>query len=323
MHPEPNDLLIFVRVVEEGSFSRAAQRLAVPLSTISRRINKLETRLGERLLLRNTRKVKVSDLGHAVLEHARHVVEGVEAAAAVADNRQVQPRGRLRICMPGDLGLLGPFGLLGSFLAEFASTHPSMVLELDLTARLPDPVAEGFDVAFQIGELRDDALFVARQIVHLHSGLYASPSYLNNRGMPHAPADLVNHEALHPVRNYNERASWLLRRGDQSWQGSPRRRVIADSPELLVTMSIHGGGIVAAHDNVVEPHVQAGYLLRVLPEWTLPTVPLWAIFPSRRLMPTRARVFIDALTARLGPPTERTQRDPARRDICVPTCASA
>jgi DNA-binding transcriptional LysR family regulator len=294
MQPEPNDLLLFACVVEEGSFSRAAQRLDVPVSTVSRRITKLETRLGERLLLRNTRKVKVSELGHAVLEHARHVVEGVEAAAAVADNRRHQPSGRLRVSMLSDLGLLGPF------LAEFVSTYPLIILELEVSTRLVDLVPENFDVALHIGQLCGDSMLAARRIVDLHGGLYASPGYLKRRGTPSEPNDLIQHDALHGVLRRNEPIQWVLHRGKLRWQGLPSGRIVADMPELLVGMAIHGSGIVMAQHCIVEPYVESGRLVRVLPEWESPAVPLSAVFPNRRLMPARTRVFIDALTGKLG-----------------------
>src|SRR6188508_2333579 len=103
MNLEPNDLLLFARVVDEGSFSRAAERLEVPKSTVSRRVAALETQLGERLLLRTTRKLVVTDVGRAVLEHARHVVEDVAAAESLAQSRQTEPSGRLRVTMPNDM----------------------------------------------------------------------------------------------------------------------------------------------------------------------------------------------------------------------------
>ena len=120
MNLEPNDLLLFARVVDEGSFSRAAERLGLPKSTVSRRVAALEAQLGERLLLRTTRKLTVTDFGLAVLEHAHHVVEDVAAAASLAQNRQVEPSGRLRVTMPSDLANI----VLAPLLAEFVVSVP-------------------------------------------------------------------------------------------------------------------------------------------------------------------------------------------------------
>src|SRR5258708_8871980 len=125
MSLEPNDLLLFARIADTGSFSRAAQRLGLPKSTVSRRLAALESHLGERLLLRTTRKLTVTDFGHTVLEHARQVAAEVEAADSLAQHRQIEPAGRLRVSMPSDLA-----NMLPELLAEFIAKYRSITLEL-------------------------------------------------------------------------------------------------------------------------------------------------------------------------------------------------
>ncbi len=183
---EPNDLLLFARVVDEGSFSRAAERLDLPKSTVSRRVAALEAQLGERLLLRTTRKLTVTDFGHSVLEHAHHVADEVEAAASLAQNRQVEPSGRLRVSMPGDLANL----VLGPLLAEFITAYPAITLEVDLSARFVDLIGENFDVAIRMGDLRDDASLAARRLAVFTGSLYAAPAYIARRGQPSEPEAL-------------------------------------------------------------------------------------------------------------------------------------
>ena len=188
MKLEPNDLVLFARVVDEGSFSRAADRLGYPKSTVSRRVAALETQLGEQLLRRTTRKLTVTDFGRAVLEHAHHVVEDVAAAESLAQHRQVQPSGRLRVTMPSDMGNL----VLAPMLAEFVLKYPAVTLEVDLSSRFVDLIAENFDVAVRMGELRDDATLAARRIASFTSGLYAAPSYVARRGVPAEPEALMD-----------------------------------------------------------------------------------------------------------------------------------
>ena len=294
MNLEPNDLLLFARVVDEGSFSRAAQRLEVPVSTVSRRITILETRLGERLLMRTTRKLRMSELGHAVLDHARHVVQGVDAAAALADHRQMKPSGRLRVSVPPDLALFGPF------LAGFVWAYPAITLEVDVSMRLVDIIAENFDVALRYGELRDDATLAARRILEVPGGLYASPSYLERHGTPNEPEALREHHALYAQSGTGEPIAWVLQRGKLRWEGLPPSRVLVNSPEFLVRMAIDGAGIAFSQERTAEPYVKAGELVRVLPEWRFPPMRLSAVFPGRKLMPARTRVFIDALSAKFG-----------------------
>jgi DNA-binding transcriptional LysR family regulator len=293
---DPNDLLLFARVAELGSFSRAAERLALPKSTVSRRIAALETLLGERLLQRTTRRQQLTDFGRLLLEHARQVVLEVEAVAALREQRQAAPSGRLRVSMPSDFANL----LLADTLAAFCALHPAITLELDLSPRRVDLLAEGFDVALRMGDLPDDATLAARRLTVFGNGLYAAPGYLAEHGDPTCPEDLLQHQAVRLLGRRGEPAPWVLSRGDQAWQGLPPGRVSANSPELLIRMARAGAGIAAVPDWFAQPLLQRGELRRVLPGWQLPPHAAWAVFPGRKLMPARTRVFIDMLQAALG-----------------------
>jgi DNA-binding transcriptional LysR family regulator len=305
---EPNDLLLFARVAELGSFSRAAERLGVPKSTISRRVSALEARLGERLLQRTTRKLVLTEFGEAVLEHARHVAEDVEAASSLAAHRQVQPSGRLRVTMPGDLGNL----VLAPMLAQFASKHPAVRLEIDLSSRFVDLIGEGYDVAIRMGELRDDASLAARRVAVFTNGLYASPAYLKRRGTPSAPEALLEHEALQVTSRAGDPMPWTLHRGAKRWSGVPPTRAMANSPELLMRMAVKGAGIAIVNDHFALAHVRRKELVCVLPQWRPAPVSAWAVFPGRRLMPAKTRAFIDALAAMLAGPECRAIEAEAR-----------
>jgi DNA-binding transcriptional LysR family regulator len=327
-HLEPNDLLLFARVADLGSFSRAAERLGVPKSTVSRRVSTLEAQLGERLLLRTTRKLTVTDFGQAVLEHARHVAEDVEAATSLAQNRQVAPSGLLRVTMPGDLANL----VLGPMLSRFAMEHPAITLELDLSSRFVDLIGESFDVAIRMGPLRDDASLAARRIATFSIGLYAARAYLDRRGTPRVPADLVEHDVLQILSRTGSTMPWELRHGSDRWEGLPRTRAIANSPEMLMRMALKGLGITRVNDHFALPYVKSGELVPVLPRWRPAPVDAWAVFPGRRLMPAKTRAFVDALVAAFSGPecdavhkqsvqssakrtarvTGRLQRQPAR-----------
>jgi DNA-binding transcriptional LysR family regulator len=298
MSLEANDLAVFARVVDEGSFSRAAERLSLPKSTVSRRVAALEAELGERLLLRTTRKLTITDFGHAVLEHARHVVEDVTAAASLAHNRQLEPSGRLRVTMPGDMGNL----LLAPLLAEFVLKYPAITLEVDLSARFVDLIGENFDVAIRMGDLRDDASLAARHLAAFTGSLYAAPAYIARRGTPSEPEALMEHDALCILSRAGDALRWILKRGEERWEGIPPGRATANSPELLMRMALQGVGITVANDHFALPHVQRGEFVPVLPDWHLPPVNAWAVFPGRRLMPARTRVFLDAVVAKFSGP---------------------
>ena len=303
MDLEPNDLLLFARVVDEGSFSRAAERAGVPKSTVSRRIALLEAQLGERLLLRTTRKLTVTDFGHSVLEHAHQVMAEVVATSALAQQRQVRPSGRLRVSMPADFAN----GVLGRVLSEFIVKHPAISLELDLSPRRVDLIGENFDVALRMGDLPDDASLAARRLAVFAGGLYASPGYLQRRGAPGEPEALMEHDALRLLARNGEPMPWLLSRDEARWEGIPPGRATANSPELLMRMARHGAGITGVPHHFAEPYVRIGELEPVLPEWTLPPAPAWAVFPGRRLMPARTRVFLDTLEAEFSGPRCQAQ----------------
>jgi DNA-binding transcriptional LysR family regulator len=296
MNLEPNDLVLFARVVDEGSFSRAADRLGYPKSTVSRRVAALETQLGEQLLRRTTRKLTVTDFGRAVLEHAHHVVEDVAAAESLAQHRQVQPSGRLRVTMPNDMGNL----VLAPMLAEFVLKYPAVTLEVDLSSRFVDLIAENFDVAVRMGELRDDATLAARRIASFTSGLYAAPSYVARRGVPAEPEALMEHDALRVLARTGDPQVWTLVRGEALWEGIPPGHATANSPELLMRMALGGAGIAMIHDPFAAPYLERGELVQVLPDWSTPPVAASAVFPGRRLMPAHARAFVDALVAKFA-----------------------
>ncbi|MBU6438743.1 MAG: LysR family transcriptional regulator [Betaproteobacteria bacterium] len=294
---EPNDLLLFARVAELGSLSRAAARMGWPKSTVSRRLAQLERRLGERLLLRTTRRQTLTEFGQLLLEHARVVASEVEAVALLGEQRRAEPSGRLRVSMPADFANL----LLADSLAAFVALHPRLSLELDLSPRRVDLLAEGFDLAVRMGELPDDAYLAARALARFSNGLYASPDYLAEHGEPRHPDELAGHAAVHLLTRQGTGMPWLLQQGGNIWQGLPPGRASANSPELLLRLARAGTGIAGLPDPFAQASVQRGLLRRVLPGWSLPLHTAWAVFPGRNPMPARTRAFVDMLLAALGP----------------------
>jgi len=293
---EANDLLLFARVAEAGSFSRAAERIGLPKSSVSRRIAAFEERLGERLMLRTTRRLTLTEFGKQLLEHARAVVAEVDAVAALTENRQARPSGRLRVSMPSDFANM----LLTDALAAFVVAYPGISLELDLSPRRVDLLGENFDMVVRVGELPDDALLVARRLAVFSAGLYAAPAYLAARGLPALPEDLAQHDALRLLGRDGEPLGWTLTSGSRRWEGLPPGRTTANSPELLVKFALAGAGIAAVPDHLAAASLRSGALRRVLPEWCLPSHTAWAVFPGRRLMPAKTRAFIDMLEAGLA-----------------------
>lgn len=292
---DPNDLLLFARVADAGSFTRAAEQAGVPKSTLSRRITALEDRLGERLLLRTTRKLALTELGRALLDHARQVAAEVDAVAALAAHRQARPRGRLRVSMPSDFANV----MLVDLLAAFAALHPQVSLDIDLSPRRVDLIGENFDLALRMGDLPDDASLAARCLGAFPSSLYAARAYLAERGEPRSPEDLAHHDLLRLLARSGEALPWVLTRGEHRHEERTAAKLTANSPELLIRLAQAGAGIAAVPDHYAAPHVRSGQLQRVLEDWSLPRATAWAVFPGRRLMPAKTRAFIDMLIAGL------------------------
>ena len=313
MTPDADDLLLFARVAESGSFSRAAERVQLPKSTVSRRIAALEKRLGERLLQRTTRKLVITEFGQGVLDHARAMSEEVDAALAFALSRQARPSGRLRVSMPGDFAS----NALEQPLADFVRDFPAVALELDLSPRRVDLIGENFDLAIRMGALQDDAQLAARRLAVFTTGLYAAPALLREHGEPLEPEALRTMPALMLLSRAGEATPWSLSRRDPAIAAGtgtapakprraataapaqaivPAQHVRANSPDVLIRLARRGAGVVAVADFFAEPYLARGELQRILPDWCLPDADCWAVFPGRRLMPAKTRAFIDMLS---------------------------
>jgi len=299
---DPDDLLLFARVVELGSFTAAAAALGVPKSTLSRRLSALETLLGERLLQRSTRRLSLTDFGQSVLEHAQQVVAETAGAWALAQHRQQEPSGRLRVSMPADVAELA----LADTLAAYAARYPKVALELDLSPRRVDLLVENFDLAVRMGELPTDSLLAARKLADFSAQLYAAPAWVaRHRPLTH-PGELLAQGsellALMTTMPGREPKPWSLARRDaqgglEVWQGLPERRVCANSPALLLAMASAGQGVALAPAGFAHEAVRAGRLVALLPEWATAPIAAWAVFPERRLMPAKTRVLLEMMAS--------------------------
>lgn len=285
-----NDLIIFAHIMRAGSFSKAAERINLPKSTLSRRISDLEELLGERLIARSTRQLLITDFGERILAYAERLLEESEAASAFALNRQVTPQGKLRVSLPPEFK---EFSFVDFFI-KFLEKYPSIDLELDLSARCVDMIAERFDVAIRVAShLPDDATLVARKITDLQNGIYASPLYLSKFGEPKAPEDLLDMQAILLSNSQGEHPAWCLHQGTKKCKVLPKYKVISNSVAFNQNLAIEGMGLIATSDFFACQYVRQGILQRVLPEWHLPSDTIWCVTPGRRLLPSRTQAFID------------------------------
>lgn len=292
-----NDLILFAHIVAAGSFTRASDRVGLPKATLSRRLSELENQLGERLMQRSTRRLALTEFGQQMLEHAQALVEQSEAAGALALHRQAVPQGTLRASFPPEFRELS----LVEVVSEFSRRYPDVRLELDLSTRRVDLVAERFDLAVRAAaSLPDDNTLVARHIITLKNGLYASADYLNRCGRPQQPADLQQHAGLALATSQGDAQPWLLAQDEQRWEGLPQRSLSANSLGLLQALAMEDQGVVGLSERFAREGVKQGRLERVLPAWSLPPTMVWCITPGRRLLPTRTHAFIEVLREVLG-----------------------
>lgn len=292
----PEDMLLFAAVAEAGSLVRAAERLSMPKATVSRRLSNLEAGLAQQLMVRTTRRLTLTDFGQAFLEQCQRVAEEVEAASDFARSQERQPRGRLRVSMPGDYAQLR----LAGAIATFVERYPEVQLDLDLTSRRVDLVGEQFDMVIRMGGLGNDATLVARKIDEQVFGLYASPIYLGLHPAPPEPSELMAHHCVRLMSAHGTAVPWKLMRGEEVWEAQPPGRLTVNSPGVIQQLLLDGVGIGALPQHFAERDVRSGCLVRVLPEWHFPPVPAWAVMPTRRYLPVKTRAFLEHIRSALG-----------------------
>lgn len=287
-----NDLILFAHVIDAGSFTRASEHTGLPKSTLSRRLSELEDELGERLMQRSTRRLVLTDFGESILEYARRLSDETEAATALAQHRQVTPHGTLRVSLPPEFRELS----IVDIVTEFSRQYPNVRLELDLSSRRVDIIAERFDVAVRAAtQLPDDSSLVARRVTTLKNGLFANPEYLKRHGVPKTPADLTGHTGLVLVTSGGDQQQWRLSQGTERWEGVPSNILSANSLGLQQELAAQGLGIVGLSDRYAQAMVEQDQLTPVLPGWRLPDTIVWCVTPGRRLLPQRTLAFIDLL----------------------------
>lgn len=284
-----DDFILFAAIADQASIVGAAAQLNMPKATVSRRLANLEAELGQRLLLRTTRRLALTDFGREFLEHCRRVVEEVAATQNFVQSREARPHGRLRISMPGDYVKQQ----LSRAIATFIEACPEIQLDLDLTSRRVDLIGERFDLAIRMGKLEDDSSLVVRKLDEQHFGLYASPIYLALHPAPKRPEDLMYHVAVRMLSARGTAIPWKLTRGKKSWEGVPPGRLALNAPGVIQQLLLDGAGVGALPENFALEDLQHNRLVRVLPEWHLPTVPVWVVLPMRRYLPAKTRAFLE------------------------------
>jgi DNA-binding transcriptional LysR family regulator len=286
-----DDYILFATIADQESLVRAAEQLGMPKATVSRRLTNLENALGQRLLIRTTRRLTLTEFGQEFLDHCRRVAEEVATTRDFVRSQDVQPHGLLRVSMAEEYAKHN----LSRALATFIEAYPEIQLELDLSARLVDLIGERFDLAIRMGALDNDSTLVARKIDEQHLGLFASPIYLSLHPAPQNPDDLLQHVAVRMLSDVGLSLPWKLSRGKEVWEGVPNGRLALNSMGLVQRLVLDGAGIGLLPVRFTQDDVRNKRLVRVMPEWSLPSVPAWAVMPMRRYLPAKTRAFLEHL----------------------------
>jgi DNA-binding transcriptional LysR family regulator len=292
MDRDLNDAAFFTEVVEHGSFSAAARASGVPVSTVSRRIARLELRLGVALLVRTTRSLVLTDAGRAYGDRAVRALAELEEAERLVRDLHERPQGRLRVAAPRGVALL-----VWPAVAEFLDRFPDVSVDLDAHERRVNLVAERYDVAVYTGPLADSTM-IARKLLEGTYGLFASPAYLARRGRPKRLRDLAEHDVV-IVADRAKQASWALRDGGRGRTLPVRGRVRVNEIGLAHRATLDGYGIGKLPDPLAASDVRAGRLERVLPRVDGGPIPAWIAYPAARVLSRALRAFVDHMVVRV------------------------
>jgi len=282
-----NALVIFAKVVEAKSFSEAARRLRMPVSTVSRRVSELEDQLGVRLLDRSTRALRLTDLGSEVLEHAQRSAEVSEAVESIVSNRRSNVTGTLRLSAPPNISDT----LISPLVTAFQASYPNVRVQILIAERYVDHISDGVDIVFRLGALKDSSL-VARRILTYRHQLVASPDYLKNCKPPETPQDLLGHRLI-AFSYWRPESRWTFIHANNKDE-----ETLTFQPHLSMndftglTPALLAGGGIGDLPPIVQPELMRdGRLVEVMPQWRFRTQDLSLVHLGNRNIPRPVRLF--------------------------------
>ena len=290
-----DDVLIFVKVAQLESISGAARSLGMPISTVSRRLSVLESRLGVSLVRRTTRRVNLTAQGREFYNHSREPLILLEEAERVLTLRQTKPEGMLRISVPVILGQ-EPFL---DFLSGFLRAQPGIRIELSITNQFLDLVAENLDLAIRFGDLRDSSA-VATRIGMSVRYVVAAAKYMKDRKIPTEPADLKLHDCV-MLNARNNETEWNLISGRKKARIHVSGPISSRDFNSVSTFVYRGHGIGLLPSTYCDQALASGSLIRLLPKWSSPHIPVFAVYSNRKFLPLRLNIFLEALAAWKSP----------------------
>ncbi|GJG98000.1 LysR family transcriptional regulator [Cupriavidus pauculus] len=278
----------FTRVVDVGSFARAAESLDLPKATLTRLIQNLETHLGVKLLHRTTRRISVTTDGAAYYERCVRILADVEEAEQSLTRHNNSPRGTLAVDTTSGLAQM----VLMPQLHDFFNAYPELKLELTINGKPIDLLKEGVDVVLRVGAL--DEAMVARRIGQVKLAFYASPIYLRRFGTPHDLTELSQHKAINFLSNRTGRETpWTLSRGGERSEVLLPSVISTNDADVYLGCTLEGHGIARISRAMAEPYINSGRLVEVMTEWQTDELPISAMYPQNRHLSAKVRVFVN------------------------------
>lgn len=287
-------LVAFAKVAKRGSFASAARALGVERSLVSRDVARLEAALGTALFRRTTRRLDLTDEGRVALGAAERILEEAASLSADLENRSGEPSGVLRVTAPVVLGQ----AVLVDLLPAFRSRHSQVELHLELSDHYVDLIRDGFDVALRAGVVADTS-HVARKLARSVEHLYASPSYLDERGEPLNPGDLVQHSIVTTPYTPDGNVSWSLRSSSEKRRLELRPEMTTNDFYVLASTIVQGQGVGRLPMFIAKPFLRRRELAPVLPAWSSDLVDVRALYPRHSVVPRRVRAFVDFIAEAL------------------------
>ena len=282
-----NELAIFTLIVQEMSFTRAADALEISKAAVSRAIASLEARLGTRLFERTTRRLRLTEAGETYLIYATRAMEEAEDGEAAVSKLTEMPRGTLRVAMPVTLAQSS----VAPRLARFLQTFPELRLDIILKGGQIDPIAQRVDVVFQTMRPEADSQLIQKRLTTVQLGVYASPQYLSMAPLLRWPQDLTQHSCL-TLSGAREGTTWILYKEGKAQEVRLRARVAVGDPVIHHRLCLDGVGVAILPNWLVQDKAIKGKLRRVLPEWTPNPIELYALYPTRLSMTPKLNAFL-------------------------------
>lgn len=284
-----NEIAVFVKVVEFGSFSLAARHLAMPNSTVSAKVSSLESRLGLTLIQRTTRKLSITPAGQEFYRKCAAGLKEIFQAQEEASIEQFEPQGLLRITAPIDLGER----LLPEILTPFIQKYKKVKLEILLEERMVDLITEGVDVAIRVGNLEDSSL-IAKKLGSVYFAAMVSPQYLKRAVTPKVPKDLREHNCIQFTSLGS--SEWVLSNGKTTQSVPMQEKLMSNDLHVIKSLAVAGHGIALLPTFMCTRELQAGQLLRILPEWNANARAVHFVYPAQKYVSPKLSAFMESAT---------------------------